>query len=128
MSPIIFLPLLIAIVVAVSSCTAIKGSIVILESPNGTGFTMDFKEWSARNKCELSLNRGDVLQIEVDREGGEIALAVSGKKGSEPYTGNDLKSGVFTVTVSETDEYLIRITGKDATGKVRVKKVESRVN
>ena len=32
MSPIIFLPLLIAIVVAVSSCTAIKGSIVILES------------------------------------------------------------------------------------------------
>ena len=82
----------------------------------------------ARNKCELSLNRGDVLQIEVDREGGEIALAVSGKKGSEPYTGNDLKSGVFTVTVSETDEYLIRITGKDATGKVTVKNVESRVN
>ena len=84
MSPIIFLPLLIAIVVAVSSCTAIKGSIVILENPNGTGFTMDFKEWSARNKCELSLNRGDVLQIEVDREGGEIALAVSGKKAVNP--------------------------------------------
>ena len=49
---------------------------------------------------------------------------VSGKNGSEPYTGNDLESGVFTVTVSETDKYDIRITGKDATGKVTVKNVE----
>jgi len=125
MNKIILLPLVIAIVIAISACSATKGSIVILESAKGTGFTMDFKEWSAKNKCELSLNGGDVLQIEVAREGGEIALAVSGKKGGEPYTGNDLKSCVFTVTVSETDEYLIRITGKNATGKVTVKKVES---
>ncbi len=125
MKTIIFLPLVIAIIVAISACTATEGSIVILENPNGTGFTMDFKEWSAKNKCELTLNRGDVLQIEIVRENGEIALAVSGKQGSEPYTGNDLDSGVFTVTVSETDEYLIRITGKDATGKVTVKNVES---
>ena len=84
---------------------------------------MDFKEWSSKNKCELSLNKGDVLQFEVFREDGEIALRVSGKKGSEPYTGNNLKSGLFTVTVSETDNYVIRITGKDATGKVMAKKV-----
>ena len=86
---------------------------------------MDFKEWNSKSKCELSLNKGDVLQIEVDREYGEIALTVSGKNGSEPYTGNNLKSGLFTVTVSETDKYDIRITGKDATGKVTVKNVEN---
>jgi hypothetical protein len=76
-----------------------------------------------KNKCELSLNKGDVLQIEVVHEDGKIALTVSGKNGSEPYTGNNLKSGVFTVTVSETDKYDIRITGKNATGKVMVKNV-----
>lgn len=123
MNLIILLPVLIAVVAAISACSAPKGSIVILENPKGRGFTADFKEWNANNKCELSLNRGDVLQIEVAREAGEIALAVSGKKGSEPYTGNDLKPGVFTVTVSETDDYLIRITGKDATGKVAVKRI-----
>jgi hypothetical protein len=85
---------------------------VILENPNGTGFTMDFKEWSSKNKCELSLNKGNVLQIEVDREDGEIALLISGKNGSEPYTGNNIESGIFTVTVSETDKYDIRIAGK----------------
>lgn len=119
--------LLITAMLVISSCTATKGSIVILENPNGTGFTMDFKEWSAKNKCELSLTRDDVLQIEVSRESGEIALMVSGKNGSEPYTGNDLESGIFTVAVSETDEYVIRITGKDATGKITVKNLESEV-
>ena len=125
MHPIVFLPLFIAVITAIPGCSATKGSIVILENPNGMGFTMDFKEWSSENKCELSLNKGDVLQIEVVRENGEIALMVSGKNGSEPYAGNNLKSIVFTVTVPETDKYDVRITGKNATGKVTVKNAGS---
>lgn len=122
--PIVFLPLFIAILIAISACTATKGSIVILEESDGTGFTMDFKEWSSQNKCELSLVEGDEVQIEVEAESGEIDLVVNGKKGSEPYAGNDLKSIKFTVTVSETDEFVFNVTGKKATGKITVKKVE----
>jgi len=85
---------------------------------------MDFKEWSLENKYELSLNKGDVLQIEVDREEGKIALMISGQNGSEPYSGNNLKSGMFTVTVSETDQYAIKIKGKNATGNVTVTVLE----
>lgn len=106
---------------ALSACTAVEGSIVILEDGRGTGFTMDLKKFDSKNKCELSLAEGDVVQLEVEREGGEITLAVSGKNGTEPYTGNDLESGIFTITVSETDDYVFRITGKDATGKITVK-------
>ena len=62
---------------------------------------MDFKDWSSNNKCELSLNKGDVLQIEIDREDGKISLRISGKNGSEPYEGNNLESGLFTVKVPE---------------------------
>jgi hypothetical protein len=83
MNPVIFLPLVIAVILSLSACTAAKGGIVILENPNGTGFTMDFKEWSADNKCGLALRRGDVLRIETARESGEISLTVSGKTGSE---------------------------------------------
>ncbi|HHY78030.1 MAG TPA: hypothetical protein GX498_05935 [Clostridiales bacterium] len=126
--PIVFLPLMIAIIIAISACSVPKGSIMILENPNGTGCTMDFKKWSSKNKCELSLNKDDVLQFEVLREDGEIDLMVSGKNGSEPYTGNNLKSGLFTVTVSETDKYDIRITCKNATGKVIVKNVGNAAN
>lgn len=118
----IILPLVFAMIIAITACSTPKGSIVILENTNGTGFTMDFKEWSSSDKCELSLNKDDVLQVEVIREGGEIALEIRGKMGSEPYTGNHLESGVFTVKVSETDQYVIQITGKNASGKVIVKK------
>ncbi len=119
--------LLIAAMLALSACSAEKGSIIILESPGGAKFTMHFTEWSAKNKCELALERGDVLQVEVARESGEIALAVSGKNGSEPYTGNNLTPGIFTVTVSETDRYVVKITGKNATGKVGIKNLGGRV-
>jgi len=124
MHPIVFLPLFIAIIIVISNCSASKGSIVILENLDGTGFTMDLKQWSSKNKCELSLKEGDVLQIEVEHEDGEIDLFIIGQKGSEPYTGNNIKSILFTVTVSETDKYEIRITGKKATGKVTVKNVK----
>lgn len=83
---------------------------------------MDFKEWSSKNKCELSLNKGDVLQIEVVREDGEVGLTIRGENGTEPYTGNIRESIEFTVTVSETGTYTAYITGKNATGKITVKK------
>ena len=82
---------------------------------------MDLKEWRGENKGQLFLNRDDVLQIGVTRESGVINLTVSGKKGSEPYTGNDLQSGIFTVTMSETDEYVIKITGDSANGSLAIK-------
>ena len=110
-----------------SACASPKGSIMIREDGHGTGFTMSMKEYTSENKCELSLTAGDVLQIEVAHEDGEISLTINGKNGSEPYAGNDLQPGVFTVTVSETDEYIFRITGKDATGKITVKNLRSKV-
>ena len=81
---------------------------------------MDFKEWSSKNKCELYLEKGDTLQIVAVSESGEYTLLILGENGSEPYAGNINRSMVFTVTVSETDKYEIRITGKNATGKVTV--------
>lgn len=123
--PIVFLPVFIAIIIVTSSCISAKGSIKILENMNGTGFSMDFKEWSSQNKCEMSLKKGDEVQIEVENKGGEIALSVNGKKGSEPYTGNDLKSIKFTVTISETDEYVFNVAGKKATGTIVVKNLSA---
>jgi len=117
-----FLSLFIAIIIGISSCSTPKGSIVILESYDGKGASMEFKEWSSKDKYTIYLNKGDVLKFEVIHEDGEIGLTVIGQKGSEPYTGNNLMSGIFTVTVSESDNYDIQITGKDATGLVSFSK------
>ena len=103
------------------ACAAPKGGIVILENPQGNACRMDFKDWSAKNKCELTLKRDEVLQVEILCESGAIALMIRGKNGSEPYTGNGLASGMFTVTVPEADDYLISISGDQATGSLAVK-------
>jgi|CZCB01.1.fsa_nt_gi hypothetical protein len=109
------------LILAFSACAASEGSIVIVEDGHGSGFSMKFKDFNSENKYELSLNGGDVIQVEVEREGGGIAFSVSGSKGGEPYKGNDMLSGTFTVTVHETDNYSFKIKGKDATGNVTVK-------
>ena len=125
MHPIVFLPVFITILIVINACRATKGSIMILEEANGSGFTMDFREWSSKDKCRLSLKKGDELRIEVIREDGQIGLTITGENGSEPYVGNDLDSFAFNVTVPGTDTYVIRIAGKNATGKVIVKNLNS---
>lgn len=109
------------IIILLSSCIPTRGSIVILENGMGTGFTMEFNKWSDKNKCELSLEEGDILQFEIICDSGELNLVLKGKHGSEPYEGNIIESRKFTVRISENDEYITWITGKNASGKVIVK-------
>lgn len=104
-----------------TACSGVKGGILIFEDFRGKGCTMEFEDWETSNKCELSLSGNDVLQVELTLESGALALSVSGKKGSEPYAGKNLQPGVFTVTVSETDEYIIAVTGERASGRLAVK-------
>lgn len=53
MHPIVFLPVFIAIIIVFSNCSASKGSIVILENPDGTGFTMDFKQVEFKKQMRI---------------------------------------------------------------------------
>lgn len=114
----IILQMVVALVLAFSACSATKGSIVINEKPFGAQFDIAFNEWSGHNKCQMSLNKGDEIQVEIVRESGEVSLAIRGKTGSEPYMGNHFDSGTFTVTVPGTDGYVIQLSGDKATGKI----------
>ena len=116
--------ILLAAGLALWGCSPADKTIVILENGRGTGCSFTLNHWSGSDNCELSLQEGDVLSVEIDRDDGEIGLTIQSKNGSEPYTGNELDSGVFTVTVHETDTYLVSIRGMKATGLVTVEKAE----
>ncbi len=120
----LFLPFMITIMIVLSSCSVAKGSILILENMQGTGCEMEFKEWSSKNKSEIYLRKGDALQVVITCESGEIDLTIKGENGSKAYTGNGLESGEFTVTISESDTYVVHIEGKKATGNLSVKKIK----
>lgn len=125
----IFLVVIIAVIIALTGCSATKGSIVIRDNTSETSCSMDFKDWSSNNKWEIYLSQGEQLKIEVDHAFGEIDLAIYGKNGSLVYMGSDLKSCMFTVTASDSDDYVIEICGIDATGSLSVnKKTDSSQN
>lgn len=111
-------------VVVIYVLTSLPGpnddGIVILDSTNGTIFEAELKKYSSNNKFEAELNKGDIVKVEFERKNGEISLSINGKNGSEPYTGNALKSGMFTFTVQETDTYAFSLAGKDASGKIKI--------
>ena len=121
MKRIIFILTLTVILLTLAACAAAKGSIIITENIYGTGCEIRFSEWTEQNKCELSLDKNDELQVEIVCESGDIALSICGKNGREAYTGNSLKSGIFTVKVSEADTYVINITGNHTTGSIVIK-------
>lgn len=102
-----------------SACVLPKGSILIIE--NAKGFAAELKAFSSFQKCDLVLESGCEVQVETGREEGVFSLVVQGKRGSQPYTGNNLQTGVFTFTVSEADTYVFIISGNNATGKIIIK-------
>lgn len=104
-----------------TACGVTKGSIIIKENIPVTGCEIEFSEWNAQNKCELSLNKNDELQVEIVCESGSVALDIRSKNGARAYMGNGLNTGIFTVKVPEASEYVIAIKGDNASGSIDIK-------
>lgn len=111
------------ILLAVVACGAGKGSITVHESNSAKEVTAEFSRWNGQEESELSLNDNDELQVEVACESGSVSLDIRAKSGTEVYTGNGLDTCQFTVTVHETDVYVITMEGDNASGSARITNV-----
>lgn len=109
--------LILAVVLTLSSCAS-KGSVAIVETTPGLAFDISMKAWDGEDTVKLTLNAGDTVRVEIQCESGDMAMEISGQKGSTPYSGNALSAMAFTVTVEETDTYTVTLKGNKATGSV----------
>ena len=107
-----------------TGCEFSLGTIVIKENEAKGEIVITLNGYNDKNDCKITLNGGDSILIDVENEKGKISLNIIGKKGSNPYTGSDVKSSRFTVTVSESDVYKIIVKGQKATGTVKIKKLK----
>ena len=112
----------IVLVWTLTACQVPKGSVIFIENISCSGFEIQFSEWDEHNKCELSLNKGDEIQIVIVCEKGSVTLNIHEKNGMETYSGNGLESAQFSVKVPEAGEYVITIRGEDASGSIDIKK------
>ncbi len=109
--------LILALVLMLSSCAG-KGTVAIKETTLSRAFDISMKAWNGEEVVTLLLNAGDTVQVDIQCESGDIAMEMTGKKGSAPYSGKALSEMAFTVTVEETDTYTVTLKGNKATGEV----------
>ena len=114
---------LVALVTVFSACAVTAGGILMNEQPFGAQFDISFQDWSAQDKCEMKLENGEAILVEIVRESGDLAMIIRGDNGSEPYTGRYLETGTFLLNVSESDNYVIYLEGEHACGEIVLKRV-----
>lgn len=114
--------LLLASLFMLSACI-VNGGIVINHRDNPDGYDITLKDFNSTDTCKMTLQEGDVIQIEVVRQRGKMGLIVQGKLGSEPYNGSTLETRTFTITIPNNDEYTFSITGANASGSIKIKVV-----
>lgn len=110
------------IVLLFMACTP-SGIILIREQTFGSAFDVSCQAWSGQETCNMALEEGDSILVEISCECGDISLTICGKSGNEPYMGRTLETGSFVVTVSERDDYVILLSGKQATGGIMLTRI-----
>lgn len=109
-------------IIMVTGCVS-KGSMIIMEKDQGKEFTVTLINFNSKDTFKMFIDRDCEVQITVSDRKGELGLTIRGSKGSEPYTGNNLKKGTFTVKIGRTDEYAFEIRGKEVSGEIIVKNI-----
>lgn len=83
-------------------------------------YTLRFDEMNREDSHSLTLNGGDTLSVDFSIERGHADLVI-GEPGEEPvYRGNDIKDGLFDLTIPRTGTYQITVSGKHAKGSIEV--------
>ena len=111
--------LLIAAMFALSSCVP-NGSMNVVETVPGQAFDVTMDDWNGSNTFSMELAAGDEVKVDIHCSSGSVALNVTGKNGSAPYSGKALSDMAFTVTVEDADTYTFTLNGSKATGNLTV--------
>lgn len=103
------------------------GILPALRSSGGSRYSRNVEEdlfflRMERLNCTIaepfSLQAGDAIDVRIDQACGELALSI-GREGQEPiYEGKNPELSAFRVTVPESGEYLLCVSGKRAAGSI----------
>ena len=95
------------------SSSVFYGSRVI----NEAGFVMDYTVLNHEETAELTLVAGESLRVEFAHDRGSVDVTV-GLPDREPiYRGTGQTEAEFTLTIPESGDYRISVTGHRASGK-----------
>lgn len=107
-----------ALTVLLSACEMNVG---VVTMRNNDKWTMTYALFNSFREERFYAESGDVFVIKTENSEGKIYLTVKMKNSDPIYQGN-IKSGEFTVSVSESGRYTVRVEGEKAKGKFEIEK------
>jgi len=88
---------------------------------NPDSYRLDIEQMTGTDTHTLTLKAGDVLKIRFETEQGELHLEIKAPDGTAVYTGNGKEATDFTVNISESGEYSVRVEAQGAKGKIHIR-------
>lgn len=103
-------------ILSLISCTATKfdGN----RTGNDSQLIMDFKVLNTTDYQLLELEQGDIVNIEIVSDSGQLNIEVKKDNDAPIYKGTKVPTGSFQIEISESGTYKFSVTGKNAKGSV----------
>ncbi len=93
------------------------------EDNTPTSLSMSYSRFTGFKETAFKVKEGMPVEVKADivTESGRIGARISRKDAPDVYlyTGNDIPTSAFTVTLEEPGTYILHVEGKDHTGSYR---------
>lgn len=91
---------------------------------NESQFIMEYKVLNKTDSQLMQLEEGDKVDFEIVSEAGRLDIVVWKEEEDPIYTGTDIPTGPFQITITESGTYNFSVTGRRARGSVSIMKAE----
>ena len=81
-------------------------------------FSLGMEQLNCTVAEPFTLQKGDTIDVSVDRVSGELAITIGQENRQPIYEGRNPQLGSFRVTVPEDGGYLLSVSGKQAQGSI----------
>lgn len=89
---------------------------------NDSQFVMEYTMLNTTESQVLELDAGDILDVEVVSDGGEVTIVIQ-KEDEEPiYESENASTDMFQIAIDEGGSYEVTVIGENAEGSVSVVK------
>ena len=104
------------IVTALFSCdiSTFKGSRV----HNPDGYVLEIQKMNGTDHHEMTLQKGDTLDVSFVSESGDLRMSIMGPDGTEIYQGDGNDIHAFELEARKDGVYAIDVAGKGAVGSI----------
>ena len=103
--------------------------LVIYNRPGFTGeriknpdsYSLDILRMNGTGSHTLSLNAGDVLQVEFETSKGSLHIKITAPDGTIIYAGNGEETTSFEINIPETGPYTVAVQARHAEGRIHIR-------